>query len=37
FYDLSMYGQRYLALKNSIPIDDEGTNPNRLGVGAFVV
>lgn len=37
FYDLSMYGQRYLALKNSIPIDDDGTNPNRLGVGAFVV
>lgn len=37
FYDLSMYGQRYLALKNSIPIDDEGTNPNRLGVGVFVV
>lgn len=37
FYDLSMYGQRYLALKNSIPIDDQGTNPNRLGVGAFVV
>ena len=24
-------------VKNSIPIDDEGTNPNRLGVGAFVV
>lgn len=37
FYDQSIYGQRYLALKNSIPIDDKGTNPNRLGVGAFVV
>lgn len=37
FYDLSMYGQRYLALKNSIPIDDEGTNPNRLGAGSFVI
>ena len=37
FFDQSIYGQRYLALKNSIPIDDKGTNPNRLGVGAFVV
>lgn len=37
FFDQSIYGQRYLALKNSIPIDDSGTNPNRLGVGAFVV
>lgn len=37
FYDQSIYGQRYLALKNSIPIDDKGTNPNSLGVGAFVI
>lgn len=37
FYDQSIYGQRYLALKNSIPIDDRGTNPNNLRVGAFVV
>ncbi|WP_353171321.1 DUF4054 domain-containing protein [Acinetobacter rudis] len=37
FYSHSIYGQRYLALKNSIPIDDKGTNPNCLGVGAFVV
>lgn len=37
FYDQSIYGQRYLALKNSIPIDDKGTNPNNLRVGAFVV
>lgn len=37
FYDQSIYGQRYLALKNSIPIDDKGTNPNNLSVGAFVV
>lgn len=37
FYSHSIYGQRYLALKNSIPIDNQGTNPNRLGVGAFVV
>ncbi|MCH4247596.1 MAG: DUF4054 domain-containing protein [Acinetobacter populi] len=37
FYDQSIYGQRYLALKNSIPIDDQGTNPNRLGIGAFVI
>ena len=37
FFDQSIYGQRYLALKNSIPIDDSGTNPNRLGVGAFVI
>lgn len=37
FYNQSIYGQRYLALKNSIPIGNEGTNPNRLGVGAFVV
>ncbi len=37
FFDQSIYGQRYLALKNTIPIDDKGTNPNRLGVGAFVV
>ncbi|MFH4410696.1 DUF4054 domain-containing protein, partial [Acinetobacter baumannii] len=25
------------SLKNSIPSDDEVTNPNRLVVGAFVV
>lgn len=37
FYDQSIYGQRYLALKNSIPIDDKGTNPNSLGIGAFVI
>lgn len=37
FYSHSIYGQRYLALKNSIPIDTQGTNPNRLGVGAFVI
>lgn len=37
FYDQSIYGQRYLALKNSIPIDNQGTNPNSLRVGAFVV
>ncbi len=37
FYSHSIYGQRYLALKNSIPIDSVGTNPNRLGVGAFVI
>ncbi|MFC2998214.1 DUF4054 domain-containing protein [Acinetobacter sichuanensis] len=37
FYDQSIYGQRYLALKNSIPIDNQGTNPNNLRVGAFVV
>lgn len=37
FYDQSIYGQRYLALKNSIPIDDKGTNPNSLSVGAFVI
>lgn len=37
FYDQSIYGQRYLALKNSIPIDGKGTNPNSLGVGAFVI
>lgn len=37
FYNQSIYGQRYLALKNSIPISNDGTNPNRLGVGAFVV
>ena len=37
FYTQSIYGQRYLALKNSIPIGNEGTNPNRLGVGAFVI
>lgn len=37
FYDQSIYGQRYLALKNSIPINDKGTNPNSLGVGAFVI
>ncbi|WP_173910750.1 DUF4054 domain-containing protein [Acinetobacter sp. Marseille-Q1618] len=37
FYDQSIYGQRYLALKNSIPIDDKGTNPNNLRVGAFVI
>ena len=36
FYNQSIYGQRYLALKNSIPTAD-GTNPNSLGVGAFVV
>lgn len=36
FYNQSIYGQRYLALKNSIPTSD-GTNPNTLGVGAFVV
>lgn len=37
FYNQSIYGQRYLALKNSIPIGSENTNPNRLGVAAFVV
>lgn len=37
FYNQSIYGQRYLALKNSIPIGNDGTNPNRLGVGAFVI
>ena len=37
FYDHSIYGQRYLALKNSIPIGTENLNPNRLGVSAFVV
>ena len=37
FYDQSIYGQRYLALKNSIPIDDKGTNPNSLSVGALVI
>lgn len=37
FYNQSIYGQRYLALKNSIPIDTRGTNLNTLGSGAFVV
>ncbi|MDM1765726.1 MULTISPECIES: DUF4054 domain-containing protein [unclassified Acinetobacter] len=37
FYDQSIYGQRYLALKNSIPIDNQGINPNNLRAGAFVV
>lgn len=36
FYNQSIYGQRYLALKNSIPTAD-GTNPNSLSVGTFVV
>ena len=36
FYDQSIYGQRYKALKESIPMDD-GLNPNRLGIGAFVI
>lgn len=36
FYNQSIYGQRYLALKNSIPTVDS-TNPNSLSVGAFVV
>lgn len=37
FYNQSIYGQRYQALKNSIPIGNDGTNPNRLGVGTFVI
>lgn len=36
FYNQSIYGQRYLALKNSIPTSD-GKNPNSLSVGAFVI
>lgn len=36
FYNASIYGQRYLALKNSIPTDSG--NPNLLtGGGPFVV
>lgn len=36
FYNSSIYGQRYLALKNSIPTDSG--NPNTLtGGGPFVV